>query len=298
MTSRLVAQARAGPTRLTLPTLPRKPAAMPNRRPARTWAPCLALLISLLGADVALAQRKVPDGKKVLILSGGQREHHGYREQALGLARLLEGSGRFQATIVEEAAVVTTPGLGKYDLIVLTADRRDPEFRFSVEQQRAILDYVRAGHGFVSLHGADNAPADWLPEWKSMLGGIYSHVGLPDGKAIKGRYEVRIADKASPVTRGLADFVLDDELYSNMQMLPDVRPLATIDHAGTTWPVAWTWTFGAGRIFHLTLGHRDFGPDKRDPLTDPNLARLFLQGVEHAAGLAPTPPLAPSPDPR
>ena len=88
-----------------------------------------------------------------------------------------------------------------------------------------------------------------------MLGGIYSHVGLPDGKAITGTYTIKIADKSSPVTSGLEDFDIQDELYSNMQMLPDVKPLATIDYKGTTWPVAWTWTYGKGKVFHTSLGH-------------------------------------------
>ncbi len=255
-------------------------------RPRSIGAACLFLVALTAQAE---AQRKVPDGGKVLILSGGQREHHGYREQALYLAGLLENTRRFQVTITEDAAIVETPSLAKYAAVILTADRRDPEFKFTLAQQKAILAYVHAGHGFVSLHGADNAPPDWLPEWKQMLGGIYSHVGLPDGKAIKGHYVVRIADKTSPITAGMTDFELNDELYANMQMLPDVVPLATIDHLGKTWPVAWTWTYGTGRIFHLSLAHRDFGPDKYDPLTDPNLAQLLIRGVEHATGTISTP---------
>ncbi len=240
--------------------------------------------LTTLAPSPALAQKKAPGGAKVLILSGGQREHHGYREQALYLGGILENTRRFQVTIAEDAAVVETPSLSKYDLIILTADRRDPEFKFSVAQQKAILGYVQAGHGFVSIHAADNAAPDWLPEWKQMLGGVYSHVGLPDGKAIKGRYTVKISDPTSPITAGLADFELNDELYSNMQMLPDVKPLATIDHAGKTWPVAWTWAFGSGRVFHTSLGHRDFGPDKYDPLTDPNITQMVIRGAEYAAG--------------
>ena len=244
-------------------------------------------LLATLLPSVASAQRKVPEGRKVLILSGGQREHHGYREQALYLASLLENTRRFQATITEDAAIVETPSLGRYDLLILTADRRDPEFKFSEQQQRAILDYVRAGHGFVSIHAADNAAPDWSPEWKQMLGGVYSHVGLPDGKAIKGHYTIKTPDSSSPITAGLSDFELNDELYSNMQMLPEVKPLATIDYAGKTWPVAWTWSYGAGRVFHTSLGHRDFGTGKDDPLTDPNLSLLVVRGVEYAAGLPP-----------
>jgi uncharacterized protein len=207
----------------------------------------------------------------------------------LYLAGTLENTGRFQVTIGEDAAIFETPAIRKYDLVIVTADRRDDEFKFTPSQQEAIFDFVRSGHGYVSIHGADNAPKDWLPPWKEMLGGIYSHVGKPDGKALKGSYTVKIADTASPVTQGLKDFRLKDELYTNMQMQPEVQPLATIEYQGVVWPVAWTHTFGKGRVFHTSLGHRDFGPDKDDPLRDPNLNKLILQGVDWvAAGRTPT----------
>ncbi|HEX8198996.1 MAG TPA: ThuA domain-containing protein [Isosphaeraceae bacterium] len=240
----------------------------------------LALVLPLLVASSGWAQKKVPDGARALLLSGGQRQHHGYRDQAFYLAGVLEDTGRCEVTIVEDAAILETPAMDKYDLILVTADRRDPEFKLTEGQQRALLAWVRAGHGYVSIHGADNAPPDWIPEWKEMLGGIYSHVGRPDGKAIMGTYTVRITDRSSPVTQGLDDFELKDELYINMQMRPDVKPLATIDYQGVTWPVAWTWTYGRGPVFHTPLGHRSFGPGKDDPLLDPNLRRLILQGID------------------
>jgi type 1 glutamine amidotransferase len=233
-------------------------------------------------ARPALAQKKVPEGAKVFLLSGGQRQHHGYREQALYLSGALENTGRFQVTIGEDAAIVESPAIGKYDLIVVMADRRDPEFKFTAAQQEAIFEYVRSGHGYISIHGADNAPPDWLPQWKTMLGGIYSHVGKPDGKAIKGTFTVKIVE-GSPVTDGLKEFTLKDELYTNMQMDPDVWPLASIEYHGVVWPVAWTNTYGKGRVFHTSLGHRDFGPDKDDPLRDPNLNKLVIQGVQWVA---------------
>jgi type 1 glutamine amidotransferase len=241
------------------------------------------LILSCWLAHPALGQKKVPDGAKVFLLSGGQRQHHGYREQALYLSGALENTGRFQVTIGEEAAVLETPAFSKYDLIIATADRRDPEFKFTPAQQDAIFEFVHSGHGYVSIHGADNAPQDWLPHWKEMLGGIYSHFGKPDGKARKGTFNVKIADTTSPVTQGLTDFTLNDELYTNMQMLPEVRPLATIEYQGVVWPVAWTNTFGKGRVFHTSLGHRDFGPDKDDPLKDPNLNKLVIQGIDWVA---------------
>jgi type 1 glutamine amidotransferase len=243
----------------------------------------LILLVSV--APGAMAQRKNPEGVAVLLLSGGQREHHGYREQANALARALEETGRYRVTIVEDAAVLETPALVRYRAVIVLADRRDPEFRLHASQQRALLDYVRdrANGGLVSLHAADNAAPDWDPAMRVMLGGVFSHDtsgGRPDGKVRKGRYRVRITGTRHPITAGLADFELDDELYYHMQMEPGVEPLATVSYDGTDWPVAWTRTYGHGRVFHTPLGHRDFGPDKHDPLEDANLLRLVIQGLD------------------
>ena len=78
--------------------------------PRRTLA--LGLVLAM-AATPALAQKKAPDGAKVLLLSGGQREHHGYRDQAFSLASLLEDTGRYQVTIVEDAAILETPAMGR-----------------------------------------------------------------------------------------------------------------------------------------------------------------------------------------
>jgi len=252
---------------------------------ARVAPPGLALALALIlgPAAPATAQKKAPDGAKVLILSGGQRQHHGYREQALYLAGLLEDTGRYEATLDEDAAILESPAMAKYDLLINVADRRTPETRFTVAQQNALLDWVKGGHGYVSIHGADNAAVDWVPGWREMLGGVFSHYGTPDGRVSFGSYRVHVADPNHPVTRGLADFDLKDELYYYIQMEPGVEPLATVDHEGGVWPVAWTRTYGRGRVFHTPLGHRGFGPDKDDPLRDPNLGRLVLQGVDWVA---------------
>ena len=63
-----------------------------------------------------------------------------------------------------------------------------------------------------------------------------------------------------------------------MQMQPEVQPLATIEYQGVVWPVAWTTTFGKGRVFHTSLGHRDFGPDKDDPLREPESQQADRSG--------------------
>jgi len=252
-------------------------------RSAIAWS-CVSLCLVGVFSTPAMAQKKNPDGARVLLLSGGQRQHHGYRDQAFYLSAALEDTGRYQVTQTEDAALLETPGLAqKYDLIIGLSDRRDPEFKMTKGQQQALFKYVRDGGGYVSIHGADNGAADWEPEWKPMLGAIFSHFGLPDGKTKKGEFTVKIVDASSPVTRGIYDFRLKDELYYHLQIEPDVKPLAVVEYEGTEWPVAWTRTYGQGRVFHTVFGHRDFGPGKDDPLRDPNFGRLVLQGIDWVA---------------
>jgi type 1 glutamine amidotransferase len=243
----------------------------------------LFLASSCLFSPPSEAQKPAPGGAKVYLLSGGQRRHHGYRDQAFYLASALENTGRFEVTIGEDAAILETPAIRKYDLIIVNADRRDPEFKFTQSQQEALFELVRSGHGYVSIHGADNAAQDWQPTWKEMLGGVFSHFGLPDGKTKKGHFTVKIVETSNPIMQGITDFEIDDELYYQLQLMPDVRPLATVEYQGTAWPVAWTRTFGKGRVFHTTMGHRDFGPNKKDPLQDPNLSRMVIQAIDWVA---------------
>lgn len=249
---------------------------------------CIATLALACTTPPAHAQRKNPNAPAVLLLSGGQREHHGYRDQANTLARNLEETGRYRITIVEDAAILETPALDKYRAVILLTDRRDPEFRLTESQQKSLLAYVGDGRGgFVSLHGGNNAAPDWLPEMRTLLGGVFSHDtsgGRPDGKVRKGRYQVRITQPDHPICSGSTDFELDDELYYHMQMEPGIVPLATIRHDGVDWPIAWTNRYGRGNVFHTPLGHRDFGADKHDPLADPNLFRMVDAGLTWVCG--------------
>jgi len=248
----------------------------------------LSLILAFNGLTTrpAYAQKKAPKGVvpvKVLFLTGGQRSHHGYRDQALYLSHALEDTGRYEVTLVEDAAILETPAMRKYDLVIVNADRRDDEFKFNEGQQKALLEWVKSGHGYVSIHGADNAAPDWIPEWRDMLGGVFSHVGLPDSKTKLGTFQIKITRTDHPITKGMNDFELKDELYYNLQMKDQIEPLATTDYNGGTWPVAWTRTYGNGRVFHTPLGHRSFKPGSEDPLQNPNLLKLVVQGVDWVA---------------
>ncbi|HLJ97990.1 MAG TPA: ThuA domain-containing protein [Gemmataceae bacterium] len=249
----------------------------------RTLLP-IALVAGFLVTLAGSAQQNVPSGAKVLLLSGGQRNHHGYRRQAQLLQKALEDTKQFQATICEDAAILETPALQKYDLIVATADRRDPEFRLTETQQRALLKFVHDGKGFFALHGFCCADRMWVPEMRELLGGVLAHFGTPDTKVQSGKFLLKILDPSHPAVRGLTDFEHEDELYYHLQTHGELHPLAVASFEGMDWPVLWTRMYGLGKVCVSVFGHCGVQPGAKDPLEHEPFRRLILQGIAWSAG--------------
>jgi type 1 glutamine amidotransferase len=234
--------------------------------------------------NATLAQQKVPGGAKVLMLSGGQRHHHAYRRQAFLLQKALEDSKQLEVTICEDAAILETPALAKYDLIVAMADRRDPEFRFTDSQQRDLLQFVHGGKGFFSLHGFCCAEQHWLPEMREMLGGVLSHVGQPNTKVKLGKFRLKITEPGHPITQGASDFDHEDELYYELQTQGEIKPLMVAVYEGKEWPVLWTREYGKGKVCVSVFGHCGVQANAKDPLEHAPFQSLVVRGVLWTAG--------------
>ena len=266
-------------------------------RPSRElpeWLPCepfpslgAATVLALLAASPASAQKKGPRRDQ-----GPDPLRRPAQPPRLSRASIVLGpppwktTNHYQVTICEDAALLTTPAMKKYDLLIVNADRREAEHKFTPRPARSPARLRQAGARLrLDPRRRQRPDGTGSRNGSRCLGGIYSHVGKPDGKGHPG--QVPHQDRRpieAPIVAGLEDFELDDELYSNMQMMPGVIPLATIDYKGTTWPVAWTWTYGKGRVFHTSLGHKGYKSGAYDPLTNPNLLKLIIQGIDHAAG--------------
>ncbi len=68
-----------------------------------------------------------------------------------------------------------------------------------------------------------------------------------------------------------------------MQMQPDVQPLATIEYQGVVWPVAWTSTFGKGRVFHTSARPPRLRARQRRPAPRSESQQAGHSGVEWVA---------------
>lgn len=184
---------------------------------------------------------------------------------ALLMARLAEG-GEVLLDMSLDLSLLESPLMARYDVCVFYTVWAS----LSPPQEQALLDQARNGKGFVGIHTAACA----LPEHQGyidMLGGTF-RMHPPHGE-----FQVTIRDREHPITQGVEDFAISDELYVT-DRAPDLHVLATAVHAEEQHPLAWCRMYGSGRVFYLALGH-DAGA-----VGNPGFLALAERGIKWAGG--------------
>jgi type 1 glutamine amidotransferase len=148
--------------------------------------------------------------------------------------------------------------------------------------ERAVMeDYLKRGGGLVSFH--DTLCGD-DPQWFStIVGGAKKH-GEQNFSA--GAIKYTIADKASPIMKGMSDFELNDEAFFKMtwSQSPAIHVLATapMPSSGEVVPQMWTYErtiFGGQpfRAFVWMQGHTYTN------FKNPQIEAMILRGIAWAA---------------
>ncbi len=217
---------------------------------------CVASLLSLVVLTVlfgVLAEggRAAPPKLKILVATGF--DVHKWKETTALTRSVLEESGRFDVKVCEDLGIFESSTLKNYDAIVLNYGFwRAPEL--SPAARAGLLAYVKSGKGLVPLHFSCSSFQEW-DEYRELIGRIWTKgVG---GHGPRGKFKVEIVDKEHPVTRGLADFEADDELYAKLTGDAKIHVLATADSAWSkkVEPIVFVKKYGEGRVVHNLLGH-------------------------------------------
>ncbi len=131
------------------------------------------------------------------------------------------------------------------------------------ERARAdFVDLLERGIGLLVLHHALASHPTW-PGYEEIVGGRY----LLEPQRSRGsvvpastyrhgvRFRVEIADRTHPITTGLDDFELEDEVYGGFQVAPGVRPLLLTAHPASGRVIGWARSYGSARVVFLQPGH-------------------------------------------
>ncbi|APU14425.1 MULTISPECIES: ThuA domain-containing protein [Actinoalloteichus] len=148
---------------------------------------------------------------------------------------------------------------------------------------RAALEkWVRAGGGFVGVHGASTSDKDW-PFYRELVAARFvDHPAVQEAPAT-------VEDRTHPSTMHLdSTWNRLDEWY-NFDANPreDVRVLLSVDearyepgpHAMGDHPIAWCHEPHGGRSWYTALGHAS------EAYTDPDFLAHLLGGIRWAARL-------------
>ena len=230
-------------------------------------------------SELWLLERVAPArNKRVLIVTGDDYAGHDWRATAPELAALLREDDRLEVSITECPAFYGSPLLRHYDATVLHFKNYEERLPLGRECWDGVTDHVAAGNGLVLVHFGCGAFQDW--------DGFVNLAGRVWNPALRahdphGAFTVRIADEEHPVTRGMTDFEITDELYT---CLDGDAPITVLCDAvsvvdNETYPMAFIVENTGGRVFHSVLGHDVVA------LQAPGARQLHRRATAWAAGL-------------
>ena len=197
---------------------------------------------------------------KALVLVCG--EFHDFARGGDALVEFLKATGEIEVTMTEERSVLESTSLNSYDLCIFYTQGG----KLTDEQLTGLLNFVRSGKGFVGIHCASDSFKE-NEEYIEMLGGMFIDHGP------RHEFTVNIEDKEHPITKGISDFRIADELYVDKHDPTKLHILMTAQWAGKAEPMAWTKTYRKGKVFYLALGH------DLEAILNENFQRLVIQGV-------------------
>lgn len=208
-------------------------------------------------------ERATMSDLKVLLLVGGPTYHDAPGDQRTALGFIGKS---FDVTMTDDMAVLAPENLAKYDVIVNYTTFFEPP----ADQMQALLDAVAAGKGFVGIHGA--TATFWnSPDYVKLIGGKFVEHDPNKLFHVKMNYNHAAA---SPITEGIADFDIQDELYIIEGDLTEWEILGRAEgHA-----IIYNKTWGKGRVHSNALGH-----DKR-AINNPAFQELIVRGIRWAGG--------------
>jgi len=176
-------------------------------------------------------------------------------------------------------ALIASPEVNRYDVLVFY----DLVDSITPAQQESYIRLLKKGASMIFLHHSLVSYQNW-PEFIKIVGGQYhTHPVVVNGDTLKTSYEhgvnipVKVENKKHPVTKGLQDFDIVDEVYCGVEILPQVKPLLSTTHPKSMRYLAWVNHYGNSDVICIQLGHGPSG------YSNPNFRKLIRQAIEWSA---------------
>jgi type 1 glutamine amidotransferase len=206
----------------------------------------------------------------------------GYRHDVIPLSKAIltqlgRDSGAFEVTATEDTSEFSTENLERYAAVMFYTSGELP---MSGTQKAALLKFVQSGRGFLGVHSATDTFYTW-PDYLDLVGGYFN--GHPWHQAVT----IEVADPGNPLVAFLGNALqFEDEVYqisdfdyrgSRVLLRLDERSVdlgkSGVHRRFYGWPLAWTRSYGQGRVFYTALGH------EASVWQDPRYQRILTNAI-------------------
>lgn len=223
----------------------------------------LAVLLSLMFVAVASAQDN-PKPLKLLFL--GDDGHHRPQERFAQLQPVLAKRG-IDLVYTDKVASLDPKILSGYAGVVIYANHT----KIAPEQEKALVDYVESGKGFIPLHCASYCFLN-SPKYIDLVGGQFQR----HGTGVVGTTQAKVEH---PILKDFAGFKSWDETYVHTKHNEKDRIVLEFrDEKGKAEPWTWVRTQGKGRVFYTAWGH------DAKTWSNPGFQNLVERGIRWAVG--------------
>ena len=238
-------------------------------------------------------QQQQPRRKKILVIGEVKGYQHDSVSYAMAsLAKWGKETDLWDAYLRTDSQLITkkkldgnAKNLTYFDAVAFFTTGELP---LDDQQKADLLSFVRDdGKGFIGMHSAGDTLYKW-PEYVELLGGWFDAHPWNTFPA-----PIIVEDRDSNMTRHLPkEIVILDEIYQYKNFSRDkVRVLMRLDEnkidlnnknvrrTDKDFAVAWTKSFGKGRVFATTLGHREEVYDMAE------VRKMYIEAVKWATRL-------------
>jgi type 1 glutamine amidotransferase len=250
--------------------------ALPDKPPAK---PKQTRKLLIFSRTAGFRHSSIPVGVKAITMMGDK-------------------TGAYTAHHTEEESIFEPEKLKPFDAVLMlntTGDCLRPRGSATEEAlkreemlKKSLVDFISGGKGLLGVHSATDTYHKWK-EYNQMMGGTFA--GHPWHKKVP----IKNLEPNHPLNAAFdgKDFEIADEIYQFRldTALPTERKFllaldtAKMDDAGKgnrkqdgPYPISWVSTYGKGRTFYCSLGHRE------EIFWNPAILKHYLAGIQYALG--------------
>jgi type 1 glutamine amidotransferase len=248
--------------------------ALPDKAPAQ---PKQARKILIYSKTAGFRHSSIPIGIKAITMMGDKTRAY--------TALATEDESFFEPSKLkgfDAVFMLNTTG----DCLRPKSGNKDEDASREEVYKKSLADFVSGGKGLIGVHSATDTYHKWK-DFNVMMGGTFA--GHPWHKLVP----IKNLDPQNAVNAAFAgkDFDVTDEIYqfrNDTAQPSDRRFLLGLDtgkmdvSAGNrndgVYPVSWIATYGKGRTFYCSLGHRE------EIYWNPAVLKHYLAGIQYALG--------------